>query len=280
MKTRLRYFETGVLDQYAREPEKFIVDDTVIGGSVQTRTEYVRRLPNAQVRPNSVSIGYNKRKLVDGRVAIEPILFDWQALPRRHKQHWCSWEIRRPKFSSFDRDYQKAWAQNYGGEFVQINDSVMEVGEIVEYVAARYGIYKRGSNPALAYPFLNNAKSYSESHNELRKLVGPDNMDAGRLSWYLRFFKLTYDENLKTWGLFKQLVTGVCGEDIDRILKPLEKCSKERSLIAHEVQDNPVVMDFDFIYEFRCDCADVADALDRLALRIRWAITRTWQGGN
>lgn len=276
----LRAFEPGVLDRYTREPEKYRVEDNVMCGTIEARKTYLDTVPVNRRRLEHVTLGYDKRRLADGTISIRPQLLDFDRLPSKHKQHWRSWEIANPKYLPVwaDRDYQRAFEQNYLGQFVEANDSLIEVSTILSHLAKKHEIYKKAENPNLRYPLLNNAKSYSESHNELRKLVGPDNMNVKRIKAYLRQFEIEFTDDERAWSLFKKLVRFVGDPIAAEILGPIEKCSRERSLVAHEIEMEPSSVDEDYLYTFRFDCDQVANALDRLSLKLRWVLERQQEG--
>jgi hypothetical protein len=272
--TRFRHFLPAVLDRYEREREKYIVEDTVGDGTVRTSSPYLATLGGRARRASYVFVRYDRRKTLDGAPTIRPWPLDFERLPAKHRLHWLSWEITRPTLTplSADLDFLRWAEQNYGGQFIVANDPLLNIPEQVSFIAINFGIYLWEASSALKYPHLNNRISYSESHNELRKLVGPDNMVVASLKGHLQSLGIEFDEKDRSWSLFKGLVHGVGGDDVARILSPLEKCNKERSLVAHEILEEPQLTEDNFIDMFRSDCAGVVDALDRLALRLRWAI--------
>lgn len=274
----LSYFRREVLHKYFAEQEKYHFDDDVQGGSISTRDRYYARLCAEGREAEVISeIRYGKRKLSREGVAVTVILWDVAMLPYPEQLYWRSFQIEDPTFVEDDPSFSKFIRQDFGAEFVDHDDAIDHLYAALKEMndqSTAGPLFRVIQNPHLVYPLRNNRRSYSEAHNELRKVIGPDSMNARVLKTLLKALRVSYNDNDGPWVLFKQLVSTVC-DDKKQVLEPFERNPKHRSLSSHEV-DPLREEDMDFAAVFEQDCLDVVQALCALAIALRAHV----RGGN
>lgn len=259
------FFDSQVVSKYRDQQEKYDFVDDVMEGWVATNDAYYFSLPeDTRDEETFGQVRYGKRQLAGGGVAIAAILRDLADLPYKEQLYWRSFELDDPAFAEDDLSFHKFLRQDYGGEFVDHEDPIERVYAAIASVNDKiesgqlFRIINR--NPHLSYPARNNRKAYSQAHNELRKVIGADSLDAKVIKRLLQTLAVSYPEDAKPWSLFKTLVGRVCDEPRDRILEPFERNAKQRSLDAHEIDPLEIEKE-DFVGRFKWDCLDVVKAL-------------------
>jgi len=178
---KLYYFKIEVLKKYFDNPEKYRIFDSVIGGDILTRDEYLRTLSEKEIDELTFpSIRYGKRQLVDGSIAISVIVHDLSELPDKEQKYWNSFEIDSAEFASFDNDFEKFIRRDFGAEFIDEEDPLLlllcEINKINQLNSSQ-PLFTNTENPYLFSPVVNSKKSLSDSCSELYKILGPDSLN-------------------------------------------------------------------------------------------------------
>jgi hypothetical protein len=264
-----RYFELGVLKRYLDQPEKYRVQDSVIGGSVVTGDEYYLSVAENERRAQTICVEYGKRRLRRGGTAVRVILKDLAALPERAQKYWESFELATPEFAPSDPDFQTFFRRTFQAEFVDDDDPLRLIHELV---AATNGIFaprklfKNDShNPDLKYPVLNNRKSYCTAHNELWKVIGPDSLNRSLIERWLvrRNEPLSLGKGERSLSKLKRLLASFDGSVADDLLPAFEVCRTARVEHAHKIKPSGLPAE-DYLERFRQECTALVDELDRI----------------
>ena len=268
----IQIFEAGVLRRYLDRPERYRVEDSAIDGSITTRDEFYLNASERDRGDETVYLRYDKRRLADGRQALVAWPPDFEGLSEKHRLHWESWEVKNPTFMPRNRDpeFDLAVRQNLDGEFVDVpDDPIYAVWEGLRAVNRIWPIFRHEENRHLIVPHLNNESDYSQSHNELRKLQPPDNLDVKQTKSLLKTLGVDLGPDDKPFQLFRQLM-GRLGVS-DRI-EPFERVSAARSPATHEIRDFRHTS-VNYVDRFKGDCREVAESLGALAQALAAADT-------
>ena len=78
----LYFFRQDVLDKYLQYLDRYLIDDTIVGGHILTKDSYYFSLPeNKRDKETFGHITYGKRRLKEGGIAIAAIAKDLSDLP-------------------------------------------------------------------------------------------------------------------------------------------------------------------------------------------------------
>jgi len=260
-----KYFSPDVLRWYTDHPERWTVEDSTIDGTILVRDQYVLSLSEeTRDEETFARLRYDKRRLRDGGQVLLPWPPDFDALPHKERLRWEPHKVDNPEFAENDPEFEAAVRQNLLAEDIEPDDPIFQVSEALRRINRLQPLFRYEENPYLMYPHLNNEKNYSESHNELRKLTGPDGFNVKEIKNLLRRLGVSFTKDDKSWGLFKTLVRTLAGDRASGILGPLESIPRKRSPLAHEIRKFQHTGD-DYVDMFKGDCRDVARALDALA---------------
>jgi len=209
------YFDYEVLRRYLDHPELYDVTNTVVSGHIRNSNTYLSTLSHEEIeRFELIHFRFGKRKLENGKVAISAILHDLSELPKEHQKYWETYEIEELSFSLDDPNFETYFRMNFGAEWLEINDPLVNLANQLERINGLFvpdKLFKFESNPYLNYPVLNTKKNFADCCSELYKLVGPDNLVEKSLvkTLTIRYgyskSKLKHAQSGKRWGKLKLL---------------------------------------------------------------------------
>jgi hypothetical protein len=265
------FFDAEVLEAYRRHPERYDLEDDVMGGDVLAWSDYYLSLPESDVEEKIIPrLRYGKRLLKNGRVVIGVIVHDLHELPPKEQMRWASYELDHPEFDAQDADFDKYQRESFEAEFFDHNDPLEGIFAIIRQINQRLDrkLFRREETHAgLHYPVTNSVEAYRTAHQELFKVIGSDALSTGALQALLTDL-LGVDANELTgtggrpkgsWALFRMLMARIPSVDF----KPLEVSSEARRQSAHVISDSSFSRE-DFVARFRNDCEGVLAALMRL----------------
>ena len=261
-----QYFWPDVLRWYTDHPERWTVEDSTIDGTILVRDRYFLSLPEeTRDEETFARLRYDKRRLRDGRQVLLPWPPDFDALPEKERLRWEPHGVDNPEFAENDPEFEAAVRQNLQAEDIETpDDPIFDISQALRRINRLRPLFRYEENPYLMYLHLNNEKNYSESHNQLRKLVGPDGFNVKQIKNLLTCLGVGFTKDDKPWALFKTLVMTLAGDRHTDILGPLERIPRKRSPLTHEIRKFQHTGD-DYVEMFKRDCRDVARALDVLA---------------
>ena len=266
------FFKYEVLDKYFKYPERYHINDDIIGGYILTKDEYYFSLPEStRDEKTFAKIEYGKRKLQDSRIVIAVIVSDLSSLPEKEQHYWLSFEIENPKFAKGDTEFEKYWRENFEAEFLDHEDLLNEILTTVKNInrISDQKIFKKDSgNSYLRYPVVNNREAYRNAHKELFKIIGRDSLNKEEIKKILKEYlnipeKDVQDKQGKEkgqWALFKMLA-----EKVGISLDPFNQCHDARTETSHFVNEARLEK-IDFIQQFRSDCAGILEGLKKIEL--------------
>lgn len=266
----LRYFGLAVLGKYLEQQENYHFEDRVIGGWIGTRDQYYFSLPEDTRDAETFGrVEYGKRTLKNGGSAVAAILKDLAALPRNEQKYWESFELDSPEFAAEDPDFDKFVQEAYGGEFVDDDDPLRRVYELLADINSMFApdkVFKNdGHNPHLRYPVLNNHKSYSVAHKELWKLIGPDSLNRCLIERLLtqRNTCASVSDDEGTLSKFGRLLASFDPSVGGNLISPFKNCRDARTEDAHKVGTLELPAE-DYVKRFRQECLALVGALRRI----------------
>ena len=261
-----QYFWPDVLRWYTDHPERWTVEDSTIDGTILVRDQYFLSLSEeTRDEETFARLRYDKRRLRDGRQVLLPWPPDFDALPQKERLRWEPHGVDNPEFAENDPEFEAAVRQNLQAEDIETpDDPIFDISQALRRINRLRPLFRYEENPYLMYLHLNNEKNYSESHNELRKLTGPDGFNVKEIKNLLKHLAVSFTKEEKPWALFKTLVVTLVGDHHTDILEPLERIPRKRSPLAHETRKFEHTGN-DYVDMFKGDCRDVARALDALA---------------
>lgn len=184
------YFNQEVLQKYINHPEVYEVANSVIGGNIHQRYDYLKTLDEEEInRVMFPGIRFGKRKLEDGSVAITVIVHDLSELPKQEQKYWNSFEIENPEFCEDDPDFERFFRRDFGGEFIDDEDPLSYLLDAIAKINELFdpeNLFTVIENPYLGYPTINTEKSISDCCSELWKIIGSDSLNGNLLEKILK----------------------------------------------------------------------------------------------
>jgi len=269
------YFGLEVLTKYLNHPERYDIQDDVIGGHILTKDEYYFSLPEDTREENTFAqIRYGKRKLADGSVVIAVVLRDLSRLPLKEQKYWESYEIDNPNFSASDTDFEKYIRQNFEAEFIDHGDPLSKIIERIKSInglcSALYNekLFRNAGSDYLRHPSINTEEAYNDAHKELYKLIGPDSLNEKLIKHILleslgkKDNDLIHKENKRkkeAIELFRMIFENLDTQDQGLIKNAWDTVGTARKGSAHKIIQ-PSLSQKDFVKQFRDDCTDLLRA--------------------
>ncbi len=270
------YFDLEVLNKYFYHPERYDIQDDVIGGCISTKYEHYCSLPEDTRDKNKFAqIRYGKRKLADGSVCVAVIIWDLSGLPLREQKHWEACEIQAPNFSANDSDFEKYIRQNFEAEFIEHGDPLGKISERIKSInglcSALYNekLFRNAESDYLRYPSVNTEKAYNDAHTELYKLISSDSLNKKSIKHILLESLGKKDSDLihqisqrekGTLELFRMIFENLPAEDQESIKNTWHVIGSAREESVHKIAQ-PALPQKNFIKQFRDDCILLLEAL-------------------
>ena len=125
-------------------------------------------------------VRFGKRRSESGSTMVTAILHDLAEMPAPEQRHWHSHEVEPTGFARDDTDFIRYVARTFEGEFVEYDDPIRKILDLVEEadkIVADTPMFSHKANPYLAYPVSNTKKDFVDSWSELYKVVGVDSLN-------------------------------------------------------------------------------------------------------
>jgi hypothetical protein len=269
------YFKIEVLKKYFDHPEKYSIEDSVVGGSLRINSTYSKTWTDEEIEKDFfVRLRYGKRKLKTGEYCIVEILIDLAKLPKSEQNYWESNEIINPSFSITDKDFVKFYLQTFEGEFVDYDDPIDNIKKKIREINSLFEgklFFKITNNPYLNYPVSNTEKNYVDSCNELYKLIDESSINETLLLEVfksLKTFKSLFlkDDNgkkLSTISIFNNFIDNLIPENKDEVKKIWKSIRNDRVSSAHKII-TPSLSSNNYIDSFRDVCNNLSFSLSHL----------------
>jgi hypothetical protein len=187
----------------------------------------------------------------------------------KEQKYWESFELDSAGFAAEDPDFHKFVEQEYEGRYVDHDDPLSRLYDVVAEMNSLFPgekLFKNdGQNPHLRYPTLNNHRAYSAAHKELWKLVGTDSLNRCLIEHLLaqRNLPVSISDNEGTLSKFRRLLASLDPGVADSLFSPLQKCRDARIEDAHKV-DPLELPTGNYIEQFRQDCLALVNVFSRI----------------
>lgn len=177
----LAYFAEEVLAKYFDHPETYKINDSLAGGDISALS--------AASEDRYLYVRFGKCRLQSGEIAVTAIFKDLSSMGSSEQRYWHSFELESPSVDKADIHFRAFLARTYEGDFVDFEDPIgrlLEVVEVVNKSVAPDRLYGKAKNIHLRLPVEQTYKSYCDAASELYKIVGPDNLSQSTLKSVLK----------------------------------------------------------------------------------------------
>lgn len=227
-----RAFHRSVLARYKCSLDLYEVSEVECEGLVRRRD--VDDATVASDEHQYFEIHYGYRHLVDGRVCVIALLFDFDKLPERERAAWRADIIESPQFAQHDPVYaswkaraiQGLWTET--GSLERLRLSIRELRAIT-LGSVNIALFKVESNPQLHFPIAENTAELHASRVELYKLV-VENLDDDCLLAIVALKGVNLKDPQKGHTL-NHLEEFIPSKQRESVMKPLRELGRQRQLV-------------------------------------------------
>lgn len=177
----LAFFEEEVLKKYFDHPERYKIEDTLAGGTIESSYES-KDIEYFNVR-------YGKKLINNGKTTVAAIYHDLSMLNQNEQKYWSSYEIKDFIADRGDKNFNLFLSRTYEGEFNEFPDPINDLSNILNLLNEEFGkekLFINLKNIHLRAPVENTRKAYCDSCSELYKIVGPDNIKKNVMIAYMK----------------------------------------------------------------------------------------------